>query len=50
MTGYECYQTYLALRLHFQTDDYDFFRYQGKIRKASRSAYAKRDDKVFLNQ
>ena len=48
MTGYECYQTYLALRLHFQTDDYDFFRYQGKIRKASRSAYAKRDDKVFF--
>lgn len=48
MTGYECYQTYLALRLHFQTDNYDYFKYQGKMRKASRSAYAKRDDKVFF--
>ena len=27
MTGYECYQTYLALRLHFQTDNYDYFKY-----------------------
>ena len=47
MTGYECYQIYLALRLHFQQDSYDYFKYNKKV-KSSVSAYQKRNDKIFF--
>ena len=42
-TGYKCYVTYLALKLHF-SGSYDFFKYGGKT-SASVSSYETRRDR-----
>ena len=47
MTDYEAYKTYCAIKRHFQSPTYDFFKYNGKVR-ASRSAFEKRNDKYFF--
>lgn len=43
---YDLYIYYLALKKHF-TSDYDFFKYNGKI-KASQDAFENRRDKFFF--
>jgi|TARA_Y100000296_G_scaffold77131_1_gene98497 hypothetical protein len=43
MTEFECYQNYLALKLHFG-GDYDFHRYNGKV-SATLESFEKRKDK-----
>jgi len=43
MTQYDVYRYYLALKLHFTTDNYDVIKNQGRI-KASKQAFAKRKD------
>ena len=43
MDEYSVYRMYLALRLHFTTDDYDVVTQKGRVR-ASRQAFAKRKD------
>jgi len=43
MDEYSVYRMYLALKLHFTTDDYDVITQKGKVR-ASRQAFAKRKD------
>ena len=43
MTDYEAYTTYLALKLHFNSD-YDFFKYNGKV-SASLESFMKRKEK-----
>ena len=40
--GYEVYMMYLALQRHFTTD-YDYFKYNGKVR-GSKESYQKRND------
>lgn len=47
MTGYEAYKMYIALKNHFNSSTYDYFKYNGKTR-ASFSAYEKRNDKHFF--
>lgn len=48
MGEYELYIFYLALKRHF-TSDYDFFKYQGKIR-ASRQSFEGRRDRYFFGK
>ena len=43
MTQFEVYKYYIALKLHFTTDNYDVIKHKGRI-KASRTAFAKRKD------
>ena len=43
MDEYSVYKMYLALKLHFTTDQYDVIKQKGRI-KASRQAFAKRKD------
>lgn len=43
MTQFEVYKYYIALKLHFTTDNYDVIKHKGRI-KASRIAFAKRKD------
>jgi hypothetical protein len=43
MTDYDVYRSYLALRLHFTTDQYDVIKQQGRV-KASKQAFYKRKD------
>jgi hypothetical protein len=47
MTPYECYVLYLALKKHFTSESYDYFKYNGKIR-ASRDSFEARPDKIFF--
>lgn len=44
MTGYETFGLYQALKLHFTTDSYDYFKYNGKS-SISIDAFEKRKDK-----
>lgn len=37
MTEFEAYKMYLALRAHFQTDDYDVIKQRGRIRASQKS-------------
>ncbi len=47
MTGYEAYKLYVALKNHFNSDTYDYFRYGGKTR-ANAKSYETRPDKYFF--
>jgi len=43
MTEFEIYKMYLALKLHFTTENYDVIKQKGRV-KASKVAFAKRKD------
>jgi hypothetical protein len=47
MTGYECFALYQALKLHFTSNSYDFFKYEGKTR-VTVSSFEKRNDKYHF--
>lgn len=49
MDGFEVYKTYLALKLHFSKDNYNFFTFNGKSR-ASVQSFEKRKDKYFFKK
>lgn len=49
MTGFEVYRMYLAIKQHFATDTYDFFRYNGKVR-ANETSFQKRKDVYFFKK
>lgn len=44
LSGYETYCTYLALKNHFTRDNYDFFKYNGKV-SASKESFLNRQDR-----
>jgi len=46
--GFDAYKTYLALKQHF-TSDYDYFKYNGKVR-ANVDSFLKRRDKFFFRK
>lgn len=47
MTPYETYKTYISLKKHFTSDNYDFIKYNGKTR-ASIKAFNDRKDRYFF--
>ena len=47
MSGYEAYCLYNSLKLHFNSDSYDYFRYNGKI-SSSIEAFENRKDKYHF--
>ena len=49
MTGFEVYKIYLAIKLHFTKDDYNYFTFNGKSR-ASESSFEKRKDRYFFKK
>jgi hypothetical protein len=49
MNGFETYKMYVALKNHFTSLTYDYFRYGGKTR-ASVSTYESRKDKYFFEK
>lgn len=48
MTGYDAYKLYIALKNHFNSTTYDYFRYGGKTR-ANYKSFEKRNDKHFFD-
>lgn len=49
MSAFECYKEYLALKNHFSKPDYDYFKYNGKI-KVNASSFDSRKDKLFFQK
>lgn len=49
MTPFECYKEYLALKNHFTKDNYDYFKYNGKVR-TNAASFDKRKDKIFFQK
>lgn len=49
MEPFEVYRYYLALRLHFTTDQYDAIKQQGRVR-ASKQAFLKRNDLLAIRR
>jgi len=49
MSGFDTYKTYLAIKQHFRSKSYDFFKYNGKV-KASPTSYETRKDKYFFEK
>lgn len=49
MNGFQTYKMYVALKNHFTSDTYDYFRYGGKTR-ASIKTYEARKDKYFFEK
>lgn len=49
MTGFEVYKTYLAIKLHFTKDTYNYFTFNGKSR-ASEKSFEKRKDRYFFKK
>ena len=49
MTAFECYKEYLALKNHFTKPDYDYFKYNGKVR-SNADSFEKRPDKFFFQK
>ena len=49
MTGFEVYKMYLALRMHFTKDKYDYVKYRGKV-NASEKAFEQRRDRYFFKK
>lgn len=48
MTAFECYTLYLALKRHFTTKAYDFFKYNGAVKCSEKSFFIRKDQKAFL--
>ena len=49
MNGYDLYCTYQAIKLHFTSEQYNFFQYDGKTR-VSIDAFQKRRDKFLFHR
>ncbi len=49
MDAFEAYKHYLALKSHFTTKSYDFFKYNGAV-KARRDKFDSRNDKYFFHK
>lgn len=49
MKGYELFQTYLGVKLHFTTESYDYLKFRGKVR-TSFDSYLKRKDKYWFER
>ncbi len=49
MSGFEVYKLYLAIKLHFTTDTYNYFTFNGKSR-ASLQSFEKRKDRYFFKK
>lgn len=49
MSAFECYKEYLALKNHFSSPNYDYFRYNGKL-KVNSTSFDQRKDKLFFQK
>ena len=45
---YECYKEYLTLKRHFQSSQYDYFKYNRKKIRASKETFSKRKDNFLF--
>lgn len=48
MNAYECYTTYVAMKLHFTKLSYDYFQYNGSAKNVTPDTFDKRKDARFF--
>ena len=48
MNSYEAYTLYLAIKLHFTSDNYDFYRHNAKV-NSSFNTFLKRNDLSLIH-
>jgi len=49
MNSYEAYTLYLAIKLHFTSSNYDFYRHNAKV-NSSFNTFLKRNDRFFFHK
>lgn len=49
MNPFDAYKKYVAIKLHFSSDKYDYFKFNGEVR-ASFKSFEKRNDKYFFHR
>lgn len=49
MNAYEVYKMYVALKLHFSSDTYDYFKFNGKV-KTTEDKFNVRKDRYFFQK
>ena len=49
MPSYDAYKLYLAIKLHFTTANYDYFKHNAKV-NSSLNAFLKRNDRFFFHK
>ena len=49
MTSYDAYRLYLAIKLHFTTPNYDYFKHNAKV-NSSFNSFIKRNDRFFFHK
>lgn len=49
MTEYEAYREYIALKRHFNSSTFDYFKYNGRV-NISIDSYKKRNDRYFFKK
>jgi hypothetical protein len=47
-SAFDVFKDYIAIKNHFTTKSYDYFKYQGKSRSITPDKYNQRKDKVFF--
>jgi hypothetical protein len=47
--GFEVFKIYLAVKLHFTTDSYDYHKYEGKV-NCKLETFTKRNDRYFFHK
>jgi len=47
--GFDVYKTYLAIKLHFTSDTYDYHKYEGKV-NCKLDTFTKRNDRYFFHK
>lgn len=48
MSAFECYKEYVALKQHFTQRNYDYIKYNGKVKSATEKSFLARKDKLFF--
>jgi hypothetical protein len=48
--GFEAFENYVSLKLHFSKWDYDFFHYCGRVKHLTPAAFKKRKDKYWFDK
>lgn len=49
MDAFSAYQKFLAIKMHFKNEKYDYFKYHGKV-KANHDSFNARSDKYFFHK
>ena len=47
--GFDVYKTYLAVKLHFASDTYDYYKYDGKVNAKLDTFTKERIDTFFIS-